>query len=67
MASAVQDGTSLLTSTVQSEAPSLCTEEMQNCSLGMLPHSGTGLERWRKGEQQDRPMILVESPAVAGG
>jgi len=63
MPSAVQNGSSLLTSTVQSEAPSLCTEEVLNCSLGRLPHSGTSLERRWKGEQQDKPMIIVENPA----
>jgi len=67
MSSAAEKGSSLLTSTVQGEVRSLCTEDVLKCSLERLPHSGTSLEQWWKGEQQANPMILVESPAVAGG
>jgi hypothetical protein len=67
MASAAQNGSNLLTSTVKSEAPSLYTENVLKCSLGRLPHSGTSLEQWWKGEQQGKPDSACRLPAVAGG
>ena len=69
MASAAQNGSSLLTFTVQSEAPSLSTDGVLKCSLARLHFSTVALVWSGGGKANSRanPMILVENPAVAGG
>jgi len=65
MASAARNGSNLLTSTLQSEAPSWGTEDVLKYSLGRLSHSGTSLEQRWKGEQQGKPDDTCREPCCS--